>query len=531
MTTTIAIDFGTSNTVVGLLDSDTNKGQILRLPEISSIYKLKISPSSTQHTPIIPSLLFVSNQQELFIGQKVKSSRLGQTNPERLFKNFKRDLAADFQPPPRYLDEEKYDVKLVAELFIKEIWQKIKAQGITPDNAIFTVPVGSFERYLDWYQELANELGINQIKFLDESTAAALSYGIQNPNSLVLVIDFGGGTLDLSLVRILAQNLQEKSSTEDIFKAQVLAKSDAYIGGEDIDQWIVEDYLRQKGWKKEDINAVTWHNLLELAEKLKIRLSQEKKAQESWLDDDTFTAYEMELSRTKLAEILDHQQLLEQLRNSLDEIINLAVNKGIKKNQIEQVILVGGTCFVPAIQQLIMAYFGKQKVQFDQPFSAVCRGALTLSRISQMEDHLRHTYVARLYEPIDQSYIYYPLFSQGTIYPCKREQPLILQVANDGQTEIKLDIGELADVQTTEVQYDEKGRINSSSLQQQQLYRSLENQNPKNYTTNLEIPGLLGEDRLQVDLEISPNRILIVTIKDLLTNQILVKQQAIAQLK
>ncbi len=531
MTTIIAIDFGTSNTVVGLLDSDTNKAKLLRLPEISRIYKLKKTPQLTHQVPVIPSLLFVSNQQQLVIGEKVRSFRLGSSQPQRLFKNFKRDLAADFQPPPRYFNEKKYDVKLVAELFIREIWQKIKDRDIQPEIAIFTVPVGSFEPYLDWYQDLAGELKINQVKFIDESTAAALGYGIKKPNSLVLVIDFGGGTLDLSLIRILPQTLGRESSETETLKAQVLAKSDAYVGGEDIDSWIVEDYLRQQGWTREHLDSITWQSLLELAERLKIRLSQESKVQESWLDEKSFTSYEIELTKTKLAKILENEKLLEQLRNALDEIINLALSKGIKKNEIEQVILVGGTCFVSAVQQLIVAYFGKQKVKFEQPFSAVCTGALALTQIREVEDYLRHTYAIRLYEPLEQTYTYYPLFTKGTNYPCQRKEPLILQVANDGQTEIKLDLGELADVQTAEVEYDQQGRISSSSLQKQQVYHSLENQAQEVCIAHLEIPGQIGVDRLQVNLEVSANRILIVTVKDLLTNQILVEKQAIGQLK
>lgn len=531
MTTTIAIDFGTSNTVVGFLDSETNQAKLLRLPEISRVYKLKNSQQLTPEIPVIPSLLFVAKNEQLVVGQKVRSFRLGSSQPERLFKNFKRDLAADFQPPPRYFNDKKYDVKLVAELFIREIWEAIKERNIQPELAIFTVPVGSFERYLAWYQDLAKQLKINQVKFIDESTAAALGYGINNPNSLVLVIDFGGGTLDLSLVRILTEQLAQKSLKQKTFKAQVLAKSDAYIGGEDIDKWIVEDYLRQQGWQKEDLDAITRQSLLELAERLKIRLSQDKKAQESWLDEKSFTSYNIELTRTKLAEILENQKLLEQLRNALDEVINLALNKGIQKNQIDQVILVGGTCFIPAVQQLIVAYFGKQKVKFEQPFSAVCRGALTLTQITEFEDYLQHTYAIRLYEPMEKSYTYYPLFSKGTTYPCQREEPLILQVAHNGQTEIKLDIGELADVETAEINYDQQGRISSSYLQKQQVYHSLENQNQQVCMAHLDIPGQLGEDRLQIDLEVSASRILLVTVKDLLTEQILVEKQAIAQLK
>jgi molecular chaperone DnaK (HSP70) len=69
--------------------------------------------------------------------------------------------------------------------------------------------------------------------------------------------------------------------------AEILAKSDAYLGGEDIDLWIVEDYLHQIGSSRSAVGAVGWQNLLELAERLKIRLSSAESAKESWLDEET----------------------------------------------------------------------------------------------------------------------------------------------------------------------------------------------------------------------------------------------------
>jgi molecular chaperone DnaK (HSP70) len=529
--TTIAIDFGTSNTVVSILEVNSQIPKNLRFAQISRLYHLKNILGETWQIPVIPTVVFINQNQELILGKKVRDLSLNLSQPQRFFKNFKRDLAANFQGPPRYIDGNFYDAKIISELFIKEIWKYLKQHNIEPTEAIFTVPVGAYENYLNWFLALANKLNIPQVKLIDESTAAALGYAVKNPNSLVLVIDFGGGTLDLSLVRTLSSPGTDNENRTQIFKAEVLAKSDAYLGGEDIDIWIVEDYLRRQKLSREKIGEMGWQNLLEIAEKLKIRLSHEEVVQEMWLDEESFISYELELSRDKLTEILENQQLLEQLRYALDEVLHLASGKGIKKSDIQQVLLVGGTCFIPAIKQLIISYFGQKKVKFHKPFDAVCHGALALSKFQKIDDYLHHTYVIRLWDPSTKNYTYFSLFAKGSPYPCQRKEPLFLQVALTGQTEIKLDMGELGEISEAEVSYDEYGQISPSYLQNKFIYRPLEMDRPQVCIGYLDPPGEVGIDRISVDFEVDENRILLATVKDLLTNKILINQQAIAKLK
>ncbi|MGB3263602.1 MAG: Hsp70 family protein, partial [Microcoleus sp.] len=199
--TTVAIDFGTSNTVVCILNPDTQAPETLRLGEISRIFQTNNGRVNIRDIPVVPTLVFVKSAGELVLGEKVRSQRLGQAQPDRFFKAFKRDLAADFQPPARNIDGETYRSESVAEQFVKTIWKQLYLQNIKPDKVIFTVPVGAFERYLDWFRDLAESLEVSEVQLIDESTAAALGYAVKRPGSLVLVVDFGGGTLDLSLVR------------------------------------------------------------------------------------------------------------------------------------------------------------------------------------------------------------------------------------------------------------------------------------------------------------------------------------------
>ncbi|HHP7245714.1 MAG TPA: Hsp70 family protein, partial [Elainellaceae cyanobacterium] len=167
----IAIDFGTSNTVVSILEPDTQTAKTLRFPGLSRVFRLTAANGEQQTIPVVPSLVVVKAPNHLVFGEQVRSQRLEFSHPDRLFKHFKRDLAADFQPPPRSLDGQLYSADAVSEQFIQHIWAQLKALGITPSAVTFTVPVGAFERYLDWFRDVAASLDIPTVHLVDESTA------------------------------------------------------------------------------------------------------------------------------------------------------------------------------------------------------------------------------------------------------------------------------------------------------------------------------------------------------------------------
>jgi len=538
--TVIAIDFGTSNTVVCTQDPVTLEPRTLKFDKLSRRFE-----TAAGQVNVVPSLVFVQGANQLVLGEQVRSQRLGFAQPERLFQAFKRDLVAEYRPPGRQLDGQTYTAESISELFIKQIWQQLSAMQLQPQSVVFTVPVGAFELYLDWFRDLAQRLGLPAIQLVDESTAAALGYAVKRPGSVVLVVDFGGGTLDLSLIRTSSTppspslsrgatpvSPLDKGSLGGV-KAEVLAKSDAYVGGVDIDAWIVEHYLRQVGSSQEEVKEIGWQNLLEVAERLKIKLSNAVEAKESWFDDENFISHELHLTQADLTEILENRQLLEQLRQTLDEVLVIALSKGISKADIEQVLLVGGSCQIPSVQQLVVSYFGRQKVKLDKPFEAVAHGALALGQLVEIEDYLRHSYAIRLWEPYAREYSYFTLFEKGLKYPCQRSEPLTLQVAIQGQKEIRLDIGEVAAVSQAEVIYDAQGRMTSSQLNKETCFRSLSLGGTQNQVcvAHLEPPGETGVDRVEVNFEVNEQRVLLATVKDLLTGRVLVERGAIAKLQ
>ena len=530
--TTVAIDFGTSNTVVSIIEPDTKKAKSLRFDKMSKVFRMKLNNNSVLETPVIPSLVFIKKGHELVAGEQVRSRRLGVSQPERFFKAFKRDLAAEYRSPARVIEGKEYSSETIAEIFLNEIWQQLKLQNLTPSQIIFTVPVGGFENYSYWCREVASKFGIEKVQLVDESTAAAFGYAVKKPNTLVLVVDFGGGTLDLSLVRTIPLSSQVKE-----LKGEVIAKTQAYVGGEDIDIWLIEDYLRKQGIDKKDLNNVAWQNLLEIAERIKIKLSYAKEAKESWLDEDSFMAYDIAFDQEQLKEILETQELLSQLRNCLDDIISMAMTKGINKKQIEKVILVGGSCLIASVRELIISFFGREKVLINKPFEAVSHGALTLNLLESIDDHLYHSYAIRTWNPLTQENVYNPLFASGLQYPCELAHPLILQCANNGQDAIYLDIGQVVEMGKAELSYDSSGKMTSGVVKSQNTYQSLTyeldwqgNILKSACIAELNPLGSVGKDRLKIHLEIDSNRMLLVTVTDILTQQVLVYKKAIVQL-
>jgi molecular chaperone DnaK (HSP70) len=225
---TIAIDFGTSNTIVTYLDPATQTPRTMEFEGLSRVFEGLNGRIAT-----VPTQLVIQ-ADHVVVGERVRRERLGFAQPDRYFATFKRDLVADFQPPDRVIDGQVYSIEQVAERFLTELWGQIQQQ-IQPTQVILTVPTGAFERYLTWFRGVAARLEWPDPLWVDESTAAALGYAVQAMGQRYLVVDCGGGTLDLSLVRTIAPNADQTT----LVKAEVLAKSDAYIGGVDIDIWLV----------------------------------------------------------------------------------------------------------------------------------------------------------------------------------------------------------------------------------------------------------------------------------------------------
>ncbi len=513
---TVAIDFGTSNTIVCTLDHTTQTPRTLNIKPISRCFETTQGIAN-----VVPSLVFVQGAEQFIIGEPVRVEQLGIEQAERLFSAFKRELAADYRSPDRQIDGTTYSPESITEVFLQQIWQQVIAQELQPNRVIFTVPVGAFNRYLNWLIDLKQKLNLPVVQIVDESTAAAFGYGVSKPGAVVLVVDFGGGTLDLSLVKTAAPSKGQK-----VLQAEVLAKADAYVGGIDIDTWIAQQHLQTIGSSRRELTKKSWQNLLQAAEQVKIQLSTSTEAIATWSDTKTSRSHQLQLTRTELEQILSYHQLLPQLQQALEEVLTLALNKGISQEEIEQVLLVGGSCQIPAVQQLMISQFGQERVSLNQPLEAVAQGALAVGEIVGIDDYLQHSYAIRLWDAKAETTIYFPLFEKGSRYPSQRPKTLNLQVISNEQRKMRLQIGELREQASVEITYNEQGAITSNQLPQTTEFRLLELESQQACVIPLTPTSETGVDRIQLSCEINAQRVLLLTVKDLLTQQVLLQQRA-----
>ncbi|MEG4838200.1 Hsp70 family protein [Microcoleus sp. B9-D4] len=527
---TIAIDFGTSNTVVARWNQALQQPETLKLPGLSAI--------SAQNPPLIPSLLYVEDaaQSKVILGQQVRDKGLDLSGDSRFFRNFKRGIGTSVQGFVPEIDGQLITFEQVGEWYLSQIVNSIREVPLPVDSLIFTVPVDSFEAYRHWLGKVSQSLEVEQVRMLDEPTAAALGYGLADRENL-LVIDFGGGTLDLSLVRLDAssnkkplgfilkwgEKLLAESSAQKTKVARVLAKAGQNLGGSDIDNWLVDYFVQTKGLAKSPITT-------RLAERLKIQLSLVNQAVEVYFDDENFEIYELELDRTRFESILAEHQFFDKLDECMNQVLQQARRQGLEIGDIDAVLLVGGTVQIPAVQSWVQQYFESAKIRCDKPFEAIAQGALQLSQGIEIKDFLYHSYGIRYWNRRDNCHSWHSLIKSGQSYPMSEPVELVLGASLENQPSIELIIGELgAETGGTEIYFD-GDRLITRQLAGQTSVQPLNDKEGARSIAQLTPPGYPGSDRIKVLFRVDEQRFLRITVEDLLTNETLLEDKPVVQL-
>ncbi|NEP16936.1 MAG: Hsp70 family protein [Leptolyngbya sp. SIO4C1] len=528
---TLAIDFGTSNTVVTRWNSALQQPELLRLPDLT--WQVGSNP------PQIPSLIYVEDavQGKVTIGQAVRDRGLDTAHSQRFFRNFKRGIGVPIQGFMPELDGRPLSFEQLGTWFLTQLIQAIQAQEAAPlDSLILTVPVDSFEAYRHWLGQLCTELAVEQVRMLDEPTAAALGYGLTGDQTL-LVIDFGGGTLDFSLVQLTGaadrkplgfvlkwgQKSMADRTNQRVKTAQVLAKSGENLGGADIDSWLADYFQAHQGLP---ISPLT----LRLAEQLKIQLSERPAATEAYFDDETLESYELQLDRAQFQQILQQRGLFERLEAQLTQVLQQARSQGVSKADIDAVLLVGGTAKIPAVQQWVKNAFESERVRCEQPFSAIAQGALQLQQI-ELQDFLYHGYGIRFWDRRNHCHGWHPIIQPGQAYPMATPINLVLGASVDNQPSIELIVGELGnDSSRTEVFFEGNRLITKRSSDGPTAVQPLNDREGARSIAQLQPLGFPGNDRIQVSFRIDSNRFLRITVEDLLTGQTLMNSRPVVQL-
>jgi molecular chaperone DnaK (HSP70)/HEAT repeat protein len=534
----LAIDFGTTNSVVALWDENLAAGQTLNLPPLSL--------STGSGTYLIPTLLFVKDGRtpEIALGHAVRAEGLDLKPGNRLFRNFKRTIGAESILESRIIDGAPWTEEQAGQVFLKRLLASLPYKPEEIEQLVITVPVAAFEGYTAWLSRSLEGLPAEKIRIVDESTAAALGYAVTEPGAIVLVIDFGGGTLDLSLVRlpesrektgkVLFTDMKDQGGE----KARVLAKAGVSLGGSDIDQWILGEVLKRENRSLESLGA-DYAGLLSACEKAKISLSNAESTNIEYSNIQT------SLTRADLEALMAANGFYTALKQSLEKVMGLAHQKGVYREDIRHVLLVGGTSLIPSVQQTLDEFFRaitdrKRKaitqmptwpastwdientsIRVDKPFTAVVEGALQVSAGFGLDDQLAHGYGLRYIDEHGQ-----PRFDEiipmGSTYPSEKPVSVVLSASRPKQAAVEFVIGQIDTdaVASVEVKYEGGQAVFVAQAgENAQKIVPLNAGNP--LTIKLNPPADPGSERLRADFRVDAMRQLRLTVTDLKTRKIL----------
>jgi len=346
----IGIDLGTTNSCVATLEG----GQAVVIP-------------NSEGSRTTPSVVAFTKDGERLVG--ITAKRQAVTNPHRTILSVKREMGSDWT---KKIDKEKYTPQEISAFIL----QKLKADaedylGQEVKQAVITCPAYFTDAQRKATRDAGRIAGLEVLRIINEPTAAALAYGVdKQEDQTILVFDLGGGTFDISILEIYLVDGQPQIEVK-------ATSGDNRLGGDDFDEvvieWIVAEFKKSTGIDLSgDVQAMS--RLREAAEKAKIELSATGSTQINLpfitMRDGQPEHLDMNLSRSKFEELIG--PLIERTIGPTRQAMKDA---GLKKGNVDKVLLVGGSTRVPAVQIAIEKEVGKDPFKGINPDEAVAVGA------------------------------------------------------------------------------------------------------------------------------------------------------------
>ena len=346
MAKTIGIDLGTTNSVVAVMEG--GKPTVI---------------ANAEGTRTTPSIVGFTKTGERLVGQLAKRQAI--LNPDKTIASIKRHMGEDYK---KNIDGKDYTPQEISAMILRKLADDAGTYlGEKVTSAVITVPAYFNDAQRQATKDAGRIAGLDVLRIVNEPTAAALAYGLEKEKpEKVLVFDLGGGTFDVSILEI-GDGVHEVLSTS----------GDTHLGGDDFDEkvmnWICDEFKKQEGIDlRNDKQAM--QRIKEAAEKAKTELSS---VFETTINLPFITAdangpkhLDLTLSRAKFEEL--SYDLLERCKKPVEQAIKDA---GISKEEINEVVLVGGSTRIPAVQQLVKDYTGKEPNQSVNPDEVVAVGA------------------------------------------------------------------------------------------------------------------------------------------------------------
>jgi molecular chaperone DnaK len=530
----LGIDFGTSNTVVAVWDESRHEGVPLHIPDYGKQIHYRHGDKIVEEISVVPSLIHYAADNRRWLGTQVQAHNLYES--PRTFRWMKRYIARR-SPVKLNLDGREISHLQAGRDFLLAVLTFAGAElNLGNEEVGFTAPVEAFEHYEDWLTGVAEAAGMPRFRLLDEPSAAALGYGAYiQTGDVYLIFDFGGGTLDVAVVLI-----EEDSAQATGRRCRVLGKAGADLGGATFDQWLFEDVLRQNQLGDADDVAMRLSRaLLVECERAKEQLSFQEHAAFRLGDPVSSRVLSASFTRGRFESILDEHEAFAQMDHAIRRALNAARERGYDQDSVKSVLLVGGTNMIPAVQRTVQRIFGRERVMMHRPLDAVARGAAAFVAGVDFQDHIQHDYAIRFVEPRKGDYNYRPLVSRGTSYPTREPiARMTVKASHDGQSQLGLAIFELGERrqpgagQPMELVFDPTGaaRITrvSADEEERRYYFWINEHNPT--FLRADPPAQHGDPRFEVEFAIDANKRLLVTVRDLQTKQVTLRDHPVVKL-
>ena len=407
----IGIDLGTTNSCVAVMEG----GEPVVIP-------------NAEGSRTTPSVVAFTKDGERLVGQVAK--RQAVTNPERTVISIKREMGTDFKV---HVDGKTYTPQDISAMVLQKMKSEAEAYlGETVTQAVITVPAYFSDSQRQATKDAGRIAGLEVLRIINEPTAASLAYGLDKEGTQkILVYDLGGGTFDVSLLEI----------GDGVF--EVLATNgNNRLGGDDFDERVI-NYIAEAFQKDNGIDLrkdkMAYQRLKEAAEKAKIELSGTMSANVNLpfiTADATGPKHlDMTLTRAKFDELTADlvSKTIEPMQKALSDA-------GLTANDIDKVILVGGSTRIPAVQAAVKKITGKDPFKGINPDECVAIGAAIQGGVlgGEVKDVLLLDVTPLSLGLETEGHIFTKLIERNTTIPTTKSQ--VFSTAADGQTTVEIHV-------------------------------------------------------------------------------------------